>query len=77
MVANPDATKGRCLETQIRDGRIDTENAFGRLPKPIHRSEEALKKVVDNLLPHLTCAKIIAACKEGNGLIDTSIEFDK
>ena len=72
MVSDLDATEKRWKKTIIQDRRIASENAFATLKKPADRSEAELKTAIEDFLSRLTCAKIIAACKEGNGLVDTT-----
>lgn len=73
MVANPVATETRWGRTRIKEQMTTPENAFATMSKPADKNEAELQKAIGDFLARLTCAKIIAACKKGNGLIDTQM----
>lgn len=74
--SNWQEAEGRWGETLIKKRRMASNNTFTTVEKPGDKTEAELQKAIEDFLSRLTCAKIIAACKEGNGLIDASTKSD-
>lgn len=72
MTTNWEDSQLRWKETLIKEGRMIPKNVFATQPKPADKSEADLQKAIEDFLSRLTCAKIIAACEKGNGLVDTA-----
>lgn len=76
IALNPAATAARWIN-RPRPRKFPDQNAFATLPKPVNDNEADLQKAIDDFLKRLSCAKIIAACKDGNGLVDTAGEVSE